>query len=198
MNRDIFAKLGDLYNLRFSAYKPLSAKTFRLRCREGGDCYFVKRSNIYSQEKYRFLYDQGIANIAYPLKNVKGNFVTNINKNFLFLSAYYPHHEIVGEIKAVNLADELSSLHYNTYFKRQLSVDFSRRNMEQLFEYLDYKFAVLEMFVRSVETRPFDEYSIVILKNYQYLLDAKKIMGELHKSLIGAIKEKKRQLRLHP
>jgi|LSQX01.1.fsa_nt_gb hypothetical protein len=191
MNRSIFAALGDLYNLRFSSYKPLTAKTFRLRCRDGGDCYFVKRSNIYSQEKYRFLYEQGIGNVAYPLKNVKGHFVTNINKNFLFLSNFYPHFDIVGEIKAVNLADELSNLHYNTYFKRQLSVEFSRKNMEQLFEYLDYKFAALEMFIRSIETRPFDEYSIVILKNYQYLLDAKRIMSELHKGLIGAIKEKK-------
>ena len=129
--------------------------------------------------------------MAYPLKNVKGHFVTNINKNFLFLSNFYPHFDIVGEIKAVNLADELSNLHYNTYFKRQLSVEFSRKNMEQLFEYLDYKFAAMEMFIRSIETRPFDEYSIVILKNYQYLLDAKRIMSELHKGLIGAIKEKK-------
>ena len=43
-------------------------------------------------------------------------------------------------------------------------MEFSRKNMEQLFEYLDYKFAALEMFIRSIETRPFDEYSIVILK----------------------------------
>ncbi|MCK9536630.1 MAG: hypothetical protein M0R05_03480 [Bacilli bacterium] len=191
MNRNLFASLGELYNLRFSSFKPITSKAFRLKCKDDEYYIFAKKSNIYSQEKYRFLYEQGISNIAYPLKNNKGNFITNINKNYLYLSDYYRDFDIVGEIKAVNMVDELSNLHYNTYFKRQLSVDFSRKNMEELFEYLDYKFTVLEMFIRSVEARPFDEYSIVILKNYQYLLDAKAIMSQLHKQLIAVIKEKK-------
>ena len=88
------------------------------------------------------------------------------------------------------MADELADVHFNTYFKKQLSVDFSRKQMEELYEYLQYKFRMLEAFVRTVETRPFDEYSIIILKNYRYILNAK-IIAPIHKRLVSEIKARK-------
>src|SRR5690554_5927647 len=126
MNRHLFSALGEVYNIRFASFKPLTSKSFRLKSKDNEQCFFAKKSNIYSQEKYRFLYEQGISNIVYPLKNKRGNFVTNIRKNHIFVSDYYRPFDIVGEIKAVNMIEELSGLHSNTYFKRQLSVDFSR------------------------------------------------------------------------
>jgi hypothetical protein len=104
---------------------------------------------------------------------------------------YVRDFDVIGEIKAVSLADELSTLHFNTYFKRQLSVKFSRSKMEELYEYLNYKFSLIEAFIRTLETRPFDEYSITILKNYHILLDAKQVMERIHKRMISDIKEKK-------
>ena len=63
--------------------------------------------------------------------------------------------------------------------------------MDDTFDYLQYKFANLELFIRTIETRKFDEYSITFLKNYYTLLDAKKILARLQKKLIGDIRDKK-------
>lgn len=178
------------YDLNIASYLPISSKSFRLKCKEGSH-YFLKKTNLFAQDKYNFLFSQGIDNVLYPLKNRNGEFVSNGHNNPFYVMQYLNNDSIIDEIKAVNLSDELIDLHYKTYFKRQLSVSFSRTKMEEIYEYLQYKFAVLELFVRTIESRPFDEYSITILKNYQYILDAKKIMGRLHKKLISDIKDKK-------
>lgn len=190
MNREIFTRLENAYNLRFKAYKPITSNAFKVVC-ESGNNYFVKKSNLMVQEKYQFLYDQGIENILYPLKNNNGRFLTANNYNSYLITNFINDHTIVSEVKAVNLLEELSKVHFKTYYKKQLSVDFSRRKMEELYEYLQYKFNMLESFVRTVETRPFDEYSIIILKNYRYLLDGKKVLGQIHKRLVSDIKSKK-------
>mgnify|MGYP000409526969 CR=1 FL=1 len=190
MNREIFSRLSNVYNIRFKAYKPVTANTYKVIC-ENGNNYFIKKSNPLVQQKYQFLYDQGIKNILYPIKNNYGRFLTANNYNSYYVTNYIKDNTVVNEVKAVNLLDELANVHFNTYFKKQLSVDFSRRKMEELYEYLQYKFNMLESFVRTVETRPFDEYSIIILKNYRYILDGKKILSEIHKRLVSDIKSKK-------
>lgn len=186
----VFRGLRDLYDLSFASYKPLTSKTFRLKTKDGL-LYFSKRSELYAKEKYNFLYHQGIKNIFYPLRNRFGEFVSEVRKNKYFVSEYVNAPEILGELKATALLEELTDLHNNTFFKRQLSADFSRRKMELLFEYLQYKFNVLEAYIRTLETRPFDEFSIPILKNYRHILDAKKVMGQIHRRLVSDIKEKK-------
>jgi len=190
MNRQVFADLRDEYNLQFSSFKPITTKAFRVKCNDE-NCYFVKKSNLYAQDKYQFLYNQGINNILYPIKNKRGNFVTNRNRENYYVMDYVKNFDIVGEIKAVNMSEELSKLHFNTYFKRQLSVEFSRNKMEEIYEYLQYKFNLLESYVRTIETRPFDEYSITILKNYHYILDTKKLMAQFHKKIVSDIKSRK-------
>lgn len=190
MNRQLFASLRDIYDIKFNAYKPITSNSYKLVC-DNGSNYFIKKSNLYVQQKYQFLYDQGLQNILYPIKNNKGRFITANNDYSFFISNFINDFAIVDEIKAVNMVDELSNIHFNTYYKKQLSVDFSRKKMEELYEYLQYKFRMLEAFVRTVETRPFDEYSIIILKNYRYILDAKKIITPIHKRLVSDIKSKK-------
>lgn len=190
MNKELFARLRDIYSIKFTSYRPITSKSCKLAC-SNGENYFVKKSNFFVQQKYQFLYDQGIKNIMYPLKNKYGNFLTANNKDNYFVSNFLNDFTIIGEIKAINMAEELANIHANTYFKKQLSVEFSRKKMEEMYEYLQYKFSVLEAFVRTVETRPFDEYSIIILKNYRYILDAKKIMVPIHKRLVSDIKNKK-------
>jgi len=187
---NVFRGLRDLYHLSLVSYKPLTSKTYRLKTGEGV-YYFSKRSELYAKEKYNFLYNLGIKNILYPLRNIHGDFISDYDNNKYLVMDYVKDFDIIREIKAVNLLDELSELHDHTYFKRQLSVSISRRKMELLFEYLQYKFNALEAFIRTLETRPFDEYSITILKNYRYLLEAKKIMGQIHRQIVVDIKERK-------
>lgn len=190
MIRQIFSQFRDIYDINFTSFKPITSKTFLLKC-NNNNCYFAKKSSLYSQEKYQFLYDQGIKNVLYPIKNRRGNFITTDSDNKYYVTNFINDFDIVGEIKAVNMADELANLHANTYFKKQLSKDNSRKKMEDLYEYLQYKFNVIESYVRTIETRPFDEYSIIILKNYHHILDAKKIMAPIHKRLVSEIKGKK-------
>ncbi|HEY8395169.1 MAG TPA: hypothetical protein VIK96_00160 [Bacilli bacterium] len=190
MIRSVFRGLRDLYDLSFSSYKPITSKTYRLKTTDGR-YFFSKKSELFAKEKYNFLYHQGIKNILYPLRNQLGEFISDYQKEKYFISDYVNSPDIIREIRAVNLLEELTDLHNNTFFKRQLSADFSRRKMEMLFEYLQYKFNVLEAYIRTLETRDFDEFSIPVLKNYRFLLDAKKIMGQIHRRLISDIKEKK-------
>ncbi|MDD3999843.1 MAG: hypothetical protein PHX62_02980 [Bacilli bacterium] len=190
MIRRVFRGFRDIYDISFVSFKPLTTKAYRLKTGDG-IYYFSKHSELFAKEKYNFLYNQGIKNVIYPIKNQMGEFVSDYNNEKYFIMDYLNEHNIIKEIKVVNLLDELTSLHNQTLFKRQLSVQFSRRKMELLFEYLQYKFNVLEAYIRTLETRNFDEFSIPVLKNYRYMLDCKKIMGHLHRRLISDIKEKK-------
>src|SRR5690554_2489956 len=190
MNRQLFASLRDIYDIKINAYKPITSNAYKLVC-DNGSNYFIKKSNLYVQQKYQFLYDQGLQNILYPIKNKKGRFLTANNDYSFYISNFINDFAVIDEVKAVNMADELANIHFNTYYKKQLSVDSSRKKMEEIFEYLQYKFKMLEAFVRTVEARPFDEYSIIILKNYRYILDAKKIITPIHRRLVSEIKNKK-------
>ncbi len=189
MIRKVIKESQDFYDLNIESYKPISSKAYKGKC-ENGNEYFIKTTELYTQEKFKFLYNQGINNILYPIKNRMGDFITRSDDNFYvtpFINDFY----MVDEIKAVNLSNELNHLHTHTFFKRQLTPLSSRRKMDDIFEYLQYKFSLLEVFVRSIEVREFDEFSIPILKNYHYILDAKKIMAKLQRKIISAIKEKR-------
>lgn len=190
MIRQVISSLRDVYNIDFVSYKPITSKTYKLTGQNEA-FYFAKRSNLYTQEKYLFLFNQGIENVLYPLRNRRGFFVTNFQNDNYYVTDYINGFDLINEVKAVNMSHQLSDLHYKTYFRRQLSVSFSRLKMEEIYEYLQYKFSALEAFVRSIESRPFDEYSITILKNYHVILDCKKVMAVVHKRLISDIKEKK-------
>lgn len=183
-------KTRSLYDISIDNYKPITSKTSKIYCKDG-NCYFMKQSNLLTELKYQFLDDQGIGNILYPLKNRRGEFITKNENMSFYVMDYIPFHNSLNEIKAVYLADELNSLHIATGFKRQLSPSTSKEKMKDIYEYLQYKFSSIEVFVRSVEAREFDEYSITILKNYQYILNGKKIMARLQKKIVGDIKDKK-------
>ena len=179
----------DNYNLNICSFTPISDKTYILKC-ETSD-YFYKESNLAIDQKYRYLYDQGLNNILYPLRNKKGKFLSIKDKEGYYVMPYIDAKVVKKESHAASLATELTNLHLSTSFRRQLTPTQSRHKMEEIYEYLDYKFIALELFVRTVEARPFDEYSIVILKNYHIILDSKKDLADLQKKLISDIKSKK-------
>lgn len=187
---ELIRKTNDSYNISFNKYSPLTSKSYILNC-DNNKCYFTKKTELFVDEKYKFLYNQGIDNILYPVINKRGNFVTEVDNKLFYVTDFYQSNAVMNETKAFHMSNQLRSVHNNTYFKRQLSVKDSRKKMEDIFEYLQYKFSTLEAFVRSVESRPFDEYSIMILKNYQYILDGKKVMANLQRKIIADIKEKK-------
>lgn len=189
MIRKVIQDSCDLYNLQIKSYTPISQKAYKGRCEDGHE-YFIKTTELYMQEKFKFLYNQGIENILYPLKNRHGDFITRSENNF-YITEFIPDFYMLDEIKAENMITELNSLHKNTFFKRQLSPLTSRSKMDEIFAYLQYKFSLLEVFVRTIEVREYDEFSIPILKNYHYLLDAKRVMAKLQRKVISNIKEKK-------
>ena len=63
--------------------------------------------------------------------------------------------------------------------------------MEEIISLLDFKFKLLEAYVRTIETQKYDEFTIPILKNYHYILDCRKILIEKNRKIVNAIKEGK-------
>lgn len=183
-------KTNRQYNIDFEKVQKLTNKTYKVKC-INGNCFVIKKTELYISEKYDFLKSLGVDNVLYPIVNNNNRFVSSDNGDLYYVMNFVDNKLEYREIKANKLKEELMKLHFNTSFKKELSVKNSRKKMEDIYEYLQYKFNVIEIFIRSVEARPFDEYSIIILKNYYHILDAKKIMAEYQKKLIKHIKEGK-------
>ena len=193
MIKDIIYNIND-ENFNINRYLLISNKSAKINC-VNGKCFFIKGTDYYTDEKYKLLYNEGVNNILYPKVNEKGNFVNKkrINNEELlyYISDYYKDDVMSIEYKAKHLIDELTNLHLHTRFKKELTKEKSRKKLEDIYQYLQYKFNLLESFVRSVECSPFDENSILILKNYHYLLDCKNIMAKLNKKIIYDVKNNK-------
>lgn len=177
------------YEISISDLIPFSKKSYKL-IDSSGNKYFVKKTNYNVLEKYLFLENQGINNVLYPYKNIMNEYVTRKLSSSIYLNKFYDDSTIIKEVKVQNLFNELNNIHENTLFKRQLSPNNARPKFEELTNRLDYKFIILENYVRSVEAKPLNIYSMPILANYQYLLDTKKELVRLQKRLISSIKAK--------
>lgn len=152
--------------------------------------YLLKKCDESFQQKVIYLKSENVRNLIYPLINLKNNYLFNYNGEFYCLFVYYKNNSEIKEIKSRNLLQQLSLLHQQTKFRKSLSPTKSKKKFEEIFNYLQYKFSMLETFVRTVEAEEYDEYSIMILKGYHHILDAKKIMGKLNKKIIDSVKEK--------
>lgn len=177
------------YEIDLTDYLPLTSKAFRIVDKTGKQ-YFVKETLPNTLEKYQFLYNQGLTNILYPLKNYEQKFVTRNPLASFYVSNFYDDTTIISEPKAQHMLNELDNLHEKTSFKRQLNPMTSRPKFEELTNRLDYKFKMLENYIRSVEAKPLNMYSMPVLANYQYVLDAKKELVRLQKRIISSIKAK--------
>lgn len=179
-----------VFGINVHSYVPITSKTAKIKC-TNNNSYFVKETEFYANEKYDLLYNQGNNAFIFPKRNSKEKFVSRYNNQLYILSDYYQSINISDEYKSKYMINQLSNLHKSTEYKKVLTQEASRKKMEELYEYLQYKFTILESFVRSVECSEFDENSIMILKNYQYILDARKIMAKYNKQLIVDIKKNK-------
>lgn len=183
------------YNLNLLSYSPLTTKSYKV-VTNNNDKFIIKKSKEKVKNKYLFLKNEGINNIVYPLFNNDNSMLTRLSSNIYCDDCYYilPYYEdknVLNEKKANDLLNELIILHNKTKFYRKLSISKSKEKVEQMISFLDYQFTVLEAYVRTIESQPYDEFSIPILKNYQYILQSKKIIFEKNKKVVKAIKDEK-------
>lgn len=192
LNQKIRALHNDLvkyYEISIDNVNPITNKTYKITDSSGKN-YFLKETNYNALEKYQFLADQGINNVLYPRLNEHKEYVTRNLSHAFYINDYYEDSTIYREVKAQNLFSELNSLHQQTSFVRQLNASTSRPKFEEITNRLDYKYKMLENYVRSIEAKPLNIYSMPILANYQYYLDAKKELVRLQKRIISSIKAK--------
>lgn len=189
MNRDVRGLIENYYDINVSSSEAITKKAVKL-VNEDGTPYFFKRTSYNAPQKYQFLASLGISNILFPILNKNNQYVTQNKYENFYLSNFVNDYTLVAEVKAVNMVNELKKLHEKTSFSRQLSPRTARPKFEELTAQLDYKFKLIEEFVRSVESKPLGVYSMPILSNYHHILDAKTELARLQKRLISRIKEK--------
>ena len=179
-------------NLRFDVNKTykISNKLLKVDCK-GNKCYAIKKTDYLVNEKYKLLYNQGVNNILYPIRQDTNSYVIKENGDYFLYLDYLKKDSLSEEYLADRMLQELSKIHEATKYKKVLNTKKTKLKMEEIYEYLLYKFDLIESFVRSVENKQFNENSIIILKNYRYILDTKKIMARLQKKIIIDIKNNK-------
>lgn len=187
--RSIINSVLKQYDIPGISYQPITSKSMKVTCTKG-DCFLIKETSLYMEEKIRYLRSQNVSNIIYPLKNNNDNYISLCNNKLYYLTPFIRDNKMIDEMKFSRLNNELNSLHTNTSYKKELSPLSSKKKFEKIFDYLQYKFNSLESFVRTIEARDYDEYSILILKDYRYILDAKNVIGRLNKRLIDYVKQK--------
>lgn len=188
--KDIILNVLREYHIPGVSYRNVTKKCAKVTC-SAGNCFLLKECNLYTEEKYKYLRGQSVDNILYPLKNDNNKYVTKDGDHLFIVMPYVENNYTRDEVKANKLENELNKLHVNTSFRRELSPLTSRKKLEEIYNYLQYKFDVLEAFVRTIEARNYDEYSILILKEYHNILDAKMVMGNLNKKIVEHVKVRK-------
>lgn len=177
------------YEISLDQFKVITPKTIKFQDSNGNN-YFLKNTKYNVYEKYMFLNNQNINNILFPLKNKRNEFVTRNNNSAFYINNYIEDFTIIKEMKFQNMYNELNKLHDQTKIIRQLNPSSSRPKFEEITNRLDYKFKTLENYVRSVEAKNLNIYSMPVLANYQYLLDTKKELVRLQKRIISSVKAK--------
>lgn len=187
--RKIDSELVKYYEISVTGYKFLSDKTCKVTCQNNND-YFIKQTNPNALEKYHFLANQNVNNVLYPLLNKERKYVTRHDNITFYVNDYTDSITVNNEVKLNNMFNELDHLHQMTSLKKQLNPNKSRPKFEEITKRLDFQFRMLEDYVRSVEVRDLDDFSMGVLGNYQYLLDAKRELVRLQKRIISSIKNK--------
>lgn len=151
--------------------------------------YLLKKCNETTKRIFNFLQNVGVDNIIYP-EYKKGTIsVSTFQDAEYYITPYYDTSIIVPEKQALDLFNELLHLHSKTSFPKKLSQKSSRSKIDEISKQLDYKFILIEEYIRSLETKKIDEQSYNILSNYHFILDAKNELIRLQKRIILYIKD---------
>lgn len=189
--RKLTNSLVEYYEIPLEYIMKLGAKSFKYKDETSKE-YFLKVSPFNASEKFKFLESLGVDNIIYPHLNKENEYLTKQKGSSYYLMDFYKQNNLIPEVKAQNMLIELNRLHNSSIIKRQLSSRLARPKFEEITKELDYKFKILENYVRSVEYEPLNIFSMPILGNYQYVLDAKKELVMLQKRIINFVKAKEK------
>lgn len=189
--RKLTSSLVEYYEIPLEYIMKLGSKSFKYKDETSKE-YFLKVSPFNTSEKYKFLESLGVDNIIYPYLNKENEYLTKQKGNSYYLMDFYKQNNIISEVKAQNMLNELNRLHNTTVIKRQLSSRLARPKFEEITKELDYKFKIIENYVRSIEYEDLNVFSMPILGNYQYILDAKKELVMLQKRIINFVKAKEK------
>ncbi len=187
--REINKDIVKLYEIDICEIKKISKKSF-LIIDSINTQYFIKKTNYVTNEKFKSLKEFGINNIIYPVNNINNQLVSEFGTEKYYLTPYKRTSNLINDMQVLYLYKELKNVHNTTNIKRQLSQDKLRPKFEEITKQLDYKFTLIEEFVRSVESKKLTIFSMPILSNYRFILDAKKELARLQKLLIVQIKDK--------
>ncbi len=187
--RKFIPELVKYYEISLIDYVPITYKAYKLLTSDQQN-YFLKLTNDNTLNKYQYLESKGITNVIYPILNKEKRFITKTDNLYFYVNNYLTNIPIRDDIRAANLFNELNTLHHQTAIKKNLDPYKARAKFDELSSQLDYKFRMLELFVRKIESKPLDTYSMPILENYHYILDAKKELIKLQKRIISSVKAK--------
>lgn len=198
MNNDLYnlyRTINKQFDLDLVSYTSISPKSYKVITKDNQK-FIIKKIKDEMNSKYSYLKNIGISNIVYPIstKNKRSSFnICNDNeKNDDYcVLPYVDNNNILNQNKVVALLKELEILHTKTEFMKKINIIRSKNRMEEIIEYLNYKFLIIESYIRTIEAQNFDEFSIPILKKYQYILEAKKLLIKYNKKIVKAIKEEK-------
>ncbi len=189
LNSSLIKKIAEEnYQLKTYDSEKYSKRTNILKC-EQGKCYLLKESKLQNDNKFLYLYSLGVTNVLYPELNLENKFLTHYKNQEYYLMPFYDSQVIFPEKRAVDLLQELNNLHNNTMYPRQLSPNNSRYKFDELSKQLDYKFKIIEEYIRNLESRKINEVSNSILMKYYRILDAKNELIRLQKRIILYIKD---------
>lgn len=177
------------YEITLENAIPISKKAFKLTT-DDGKKYFLKETTSNTLNKYQYLENRGISNILYPLLNSEKRFITNSNNLSFYINDYINPVSIRDDVKAEDLFYQLTKIHNETSLRKTLDPSKARYKFDELSSQLDYKFRIIESYVRKVEAKPLNIYSMPVLENYHYILDAKKELIKLQKRIISSVKAK--------
>ena len=178
-----------LYNINIKNLLKISKKASIIETNTN-ELFFIKKIDRILEKKYQYLNEIGVNNVLFPIKNKYNELVTKINDKYIFIKEYIKQSEYINDFKVLSMYKELKNIHQLTTFKRQLNQSKLRPKFEEITKQLDYKFTLIENFIRSVESKDLTIFSMPILSNYRYILDAKKELVRLQKMLIVQIKDK--------
>lgn len=189
--RKLTSSLVEYYEIPLEFIMKLGSKSFKYKDETSRE-YFLKVSPFNTSEKYKFLENLAVDNVIYPHLNKENEYLTKQKGSSFYLMDFYKQNNIIPEVKAQNMLIELNRLHKTTVIKRQLSSRLARPKFEEITKELDYKFKIIENYVRSIEYEELNVFSMPILGNYQYILDAKKELVMLQKRIINFVKAKEK------
>lgn len=186
---EINKHIHDKYGIEVNDVVKITDKSYKIVC-DKQNCYFIKKVPQNVENKYFFLANQGVNNVLYPMINKERKYLTEYDNKSFYVNDYIDNYVIKEDTLAYNMFYTLDRLHMATPLKKQLSVSNTRPKIEEITKQLDYKFILIEKYIRSLETKPIDKYSMMVLEKYHIILDTKKEQVLLQKKIISSIKDK--------